>query len=136
MREMIDRQDFRAWSILAPTPQCYYHADSRSHIVYWQGIVMTRVHAMMLVQEHWLMSWATPRMKIEAFKEFKRVYLTKGFGNVHWHITDDLNHDSYMIYLRRNIVKNNDELFEKLSSDYTIKDAMMWFSDKNEELIT
>ena len=131
---MIDRNAAVAWSILSPTPQCYYHAPTRSHIVYWQGIAMTRVHAMMLIQENWLNSWATPEMKVGAFKEWKRVMLTGGFGQVNWHLRDQ-HPDYYISQLRKWIVGHNSELWNTLMRDYDIKDAMLWFADSKEELI-
>jgi hypothetical protein len=132
---MINRNDALSWSILSPTPQCYYHAPTCSHVVYWQGIAMTRVHAMMLIQQEWVQSWATPEMKVGSFKEFKRVYLTGGFGKVKWH-TVDLGFENYMGQLRKMMIKNDVEFFNKITQQYTIQEAMMWFADKNRELIT
>lgn len=132
---MLNRSDVQSWSILSPIPQCCYHAPTRTHLVYWQGIAMIRVHAMILVQESWLQSWATPEMKVAAFNEFKRAYLLGGFGSVRWRMVD-LTPDTYMMRLRKWILKNNSEFYADLIKNYSIKDAMTWFIENNEELIT
>jgi hypothetical protein len=74
-------------------------------------------------------------MKTAAFNEFKRAYLLGGFGPVRWQMAD-LNPDNYMFRLRKWILKNNEDLHEELVKNYDIKDAMLWFSENNEELIT
>jgi len=74
-------------------------------------------------------------MKVGSFKEFKRVYLTGGFGKVKWH-TVDLGFENYMGQLRKMMIKNDVEFFNKITQQYTIQEAMMWFADKNRELIT
>ena len=95
---MIDRSDAIAWSLLNPTPQCFYHRPTRSHIVYWKGVAMPRIYAMMIVQEKWLASYSTPEMKERAFKDFKRIYHTGGFGKVDWQVRH-LNPQDYRMRL-------------------------------------
>ena len=128
---MLNRWDVYAWSLLNPKPICCWHEQSQSHIVYWQGMAMTRVHALFLVQEKWIQSYATPTMKIGAFNEFKRAYYAGGFGQVDWSRTlADTNPDDYLGRLRKWIVKNNEKLFVELQQQYSIQEAMLWFADE------
>jgi hypothetical protein len=132
---MINRADVIPWSLLNPAPLCYYHESTRSHVVYWQGVAMTRLHAMILVQEFWIQTFATPQMKMYAFNEFKRMYYTGGFGKVNWHNLNEMTQDNYMAALRKFIQRHDPERIPNLVKNYDIKEAMMWFSPNNEEII-
>ena len=133
---MLDRNSVYAWSILSPTPTYCIHETTGAHIVYWQGVVMTRVHALILVQENWVQSYATPTMKACAYTEFKQYYRNGAFGSVpSWgYILDNTNANDYLIRLRKYIRKNNANLFEELIKQYSLKEAMLWFS--RAEMIT
>lgn len=134
---MLDREDILSWSILTPVPQCVYHQLSDSHLVYWQGIAMTRLHAMMIIQEQWINSYPTPYMKQMAYKEFLRSYWAGAFGSVIWNLTLESidTPDAYMTFLRKILVRKNKDLFENLKAQYSIKDAMLWFANSNLELL-
>lgn len=126
---MLDRQSVYAWSILCPTPIYCYDEATCSDIVYWQGIAMTRVYALMLVQEHWALSYATPTMKECAFKQFKQYYYSGAFGDVNWERTmNNIDHNDYLSRLRKWIVNNNPNLFIELTKNYSFKEAMMWLA--------
>ena len=130
------RDDLISWSLIAPTPQCYYHVKSRSHIVYWQGIAMTRSHAMMIVQEAWLSSYASPTMKEEAYNQLKRAYLLGAFGHVPWGYTiQHMDANTHLSQLRKWIKRQNPVLLGNLTRDHSIKTAMGWFTKDYETMI-
>lgn len=126
---MLDRNSLYAWSILSPTPTYCIHEPTGAHIVYWQGVVMTRVHAMILVQENWVQSYATPTMKAGAYIEFKQYYRNGAFGPVTWsNVLETTDANEYLMRLRKYIRKHNPNLFEELVKQYSLKEAMLWFA--------
>jgi len=134
--QIIMRNELISWSILAPTPQCYYHKPSNSHIVYWQGVAMTRAHAMILVQELYLGAYATPLMKISAYNELKRVYHLGAFGHQNWEwALRESNANDHLTRLRKWLQKHNPKLFTDLLNSYDIKTAMSWFTKDYEQVL-
>ena len=125
---MLDRQSVYAWSILSPTPIYCYDEATASDIVYWQGMVMTRVYALMLIQEWWAQSYATPTMKVCAFKQFKQYYNSGAFGNVKWQSMDNTDPTDHMTKMRKWILKQNANLFTELTQTYSFKEAMLWLA--------
>jgi hypothetical protein len=126
---MHERAEQISWSLIAPTPQCFYHMPSRSHIVYWQGVGMTRNQAMMIVQSAWIQAYPTPAMKRAEFANFKRAYLLGAFGNTPWRV-EHYTADTHLGNLYNWIKKQNPNLFQTLSRQYSIKEAMGWFLDE------
>lgn len=131
---MNGRNEIIAWSLLAPTPQCYYHQHSDSHIVYWQGIAMAKTQALIIVHENWIRCYSTPSMKEGAFSQFKRAYLLGAFGDVNWNNILQVDSSQHLSLLRKWLNKHNPKLFETLVKDHDIKDAMRWF-DKDYETV-
>jgi len=126
---MLDRQSVYAWSILSPTPIYCYDEETCSDIVYWQGIIMTRVYALMLIQENWAQSYSTPTMKDSAFKQFKQYYYSGAFGDVNWDRTIyNTDPTDYLSRLRKWVLKNNNNLFIELTQTYSFKEAMLWLA--------
>lgn len=131
------RNDIVAWSLLAPTPQCYYHTASDSNIVYWCGIAMAKTQAMIIVQEKWLQSYASPEMKKGAYNQFKQAYYLGAFGSVDWtysliHIVDETSH---LHKLKIWLEKQNPKIFDSLTEHYDIKTAMSWFTKDYEQTL-
>lgn len=132
------RNDIVAWSLLAPTPQCYYHTASDSNIVYWRGIAMAKTQAMIIVQEKWLQSYASPEMKKGAYNQFKQAYYLGAFGPVDWtySLTNTiLDANSHLFKLRKWIQKQDPAGFIELTKNYDIKTAMSWFTKDYEQIL-
>ena len=122
------RNEILSWSILAPTPQCYYHTASQQHIVYWQGIAMLRAHAMIIIQSNWLGAYPSPTMKTSVYDQFKKAYLLGAFGEVNWDFTlKSMDANTHITQLRKWVTKHNKELLKDLKEKYTIQEAMSWF---------
>jgi hypothetical protein len=135
---IIMRSDIVAWSLLAPTPQCYYHSASDSNIVYWRGIAMAKTQAMIIVQEKWLQSYASPEMKKGAYNQFKQAYYLGAFGPVDWtySLTNTiLDANSHLFKLRKWIKKQDPAGFIELTKNYDIKTAMSWFTKDYEQIL-
>lgn len=121
------------WSKLSHVPVLAYHRRSDSHLVYWNGVGMTRSHALLLVNGNWGISYATPKMKKAAYAEFLRAYELGAFGSVKWHW--DQTHDGYISGLVRWITKNDRSFFATLAQQYTAQDALRWFTSEQESII-
>jgi hypothetical protein len=92
---------------------------------------MVRVHAMMIVQEKWVQSWSSPTMQEGAFEQFKRAYFSGAFGDVDWKITmDNSGPNDYLSRLRKWLLKHDHKLFENLTKQYTLQEAMCWFTEE------
>ena len=128
----IDRPQL-TWSKLTPVPVTAYHQRSHSHIAYWNGIGMTRSHALLLVNGNWGISYATPKMKRLAYAEFLRAYEMGGFGDVKWGWEQSA--DGYISGLVRWICKNNHSFFMELVQQYTAQEALAWFTSDRESII-
>lgn len=132
----ITPSEILAWSLIAPTPQCCYHAASNSHIVYWKGVAMVKPQAMMLVHESWLSSYATPSMKLGAYNQLKRAYHLGAFGEVDWNYTlKNLDANAHYIALKKWLYAQDPNLWKHLYSNHDIKTAMSWFTKDYETVI-
>jgi hypothetical protein len=130
------RKEQLAWSLISPTPQCFFHIPSNSYIVYWQGVAMSKAQAMIIVQQQWLETYATPSMKEAAFFHFKTAYLLGAFGNVDWNYS--LMHfdgRQHITKLQQWLIKHDKNLFAKLTASYDIKTAMSWFTEDYQQIL-
>ena len=133
----IMRNDIVAWSLLAPTPQCYYHTASDSNIVYWRGIAMAKTQAMIIVQEKWLQLYASPKMKKGAYNQFKQAYYLGAFGSVEWtySLTHNVDENLHLRKLKIWLEKQDPAVFNGLTENYDIKTAMSWFTKDYEQIL-
>jgi hypothetical protein len=121
------------WSRLSVTPVLAYHPRSHSHIAYWNGVGMTRSHALLLVNNQWQISYATPKMRELAYQEFLRAYDMGAFGSVDWRW--EKNSNAYLMGLVRWITKDDTQFFHRLHESYSVQAALRWFSPENESII-
>ena len=91
---------------------------------------------MMIVQEAWLSSYASPTMKEEAYNHLKLAYLLGAFGHVTWGYTiQHMDANTHLSQLRKWIKWRNPVLLGNLTRDYSIKTAMGWFTKDYETMI-
>lgn len=76
-----------AWSKLDPKPIMLYLKKLDEYIVYWVGVGMSRKHGIMLASSLYFNIWPNPKMKLEAWKEFKKIYYSNGFDTRDWDAT-------------------------------------------------
>jgi hypothetical protein len=130
------REDALAWSILDPRPGFYYHPRSDAHICIWQGVVMTQIHALLMIAGNWNLTYPNDRMRKSAYAEFIRAYRLGAFGDhPNWEYTMSEDPYGYITQLGRWITKRNPNLLTDLKSQYSIKEALEWFRADNEQVI-
>lgn len=81
---MTPHSKYHSWSLLDPTPVCFFDKVSNVNLAVWNGIYMTRNQAMMIACEKYMNIWATPTMKDRAWKEFSLAYHLGAFGHRNW----------------------------------------------------
>ena len=133
---MTTHESLRTWSLLSPTPAVAYHPRSHSVIVYWNGVGMVRESALIVASSQWGMMWASPKMKVTAYHEFLRAYRLGAFGDADWRKYIDNRSDAdYHSYLVKWMTRDNKELMTELVGDYTVQQALSWFSSNNTQVI-
>ena len=133
---MIGNQRHQAtWSKLSPVPSLHYHPHSASHIVYWNGVGMTRSTALMLVGAWWNFMWPTPKMKTKSYEEFVNAYRLGAFGNVNWDDIIKADPQQYFPQITKFVAKSTDQPVYELVKQYTVQEALSWFKTANESVI-
>ena len=120
-----------SWSLLDPRPVCFYDQEYDAHLVYWNGVLMTRTYAVMIYSNLWLNMYATRSMKKSAWEEYNRVYRSGGFRTREWDSIvdsfDENNFHNQLINFINKGKKHSDLFLNRLRSQYTAQEALSWF---------
>jgi hypothetical protein len=131
-----NREGALAWSLIDPRPIFFYHPRSDSHLVFWQGIMMTRDYALMITGREWRLNRINLKMHRNAYAEFIRAYRLAAFGSQHWDsIIAEKNPHGYYALLQKLLLKRNPNLLTDLAKQYTVKQALEWFRSDNEQVL-
>ncbi len=122
---MMPLSKYHSWSLLDPKPICYFDPKSDTHLVVWNGVYMTRSQALMIASEKYLGIWATPTMKIRAWKEFNKAYYSGAFGHRNWdHILEKISTASgHYSFLTRALGNHLATM-----KNYTGAEVLSWFN--------
>lgn len=122
-----------AWSYLDPKPMCLYDPKYDAHLVFWNGIAMTRSYALMIYGTIWCNIYYPDSQKFAAWEDYQRIYRSGGFGTRAWDtLLDKKFHTEMIPTLTRYIAKGDATFFAKLKEKYTAKEAMTWFMPSKE----
>lgn len=124
-----------AWSLLDPRPHFIYYPKYDAHIVYWNGIAMTKAYALMIYSSYWLKSYSTRSQKLAAAREYKKIYLAGGFGHQNWdQIIEEKLPYGMVNYLVKEICRNSPKFLIDLVDRYTAAEALNWFMTHREHI--
>lgn len=122
-----------AWSYLDPKPLCVYDPKHDAHLVFWNGIVMTRSYALMIYGTAWCSIYYPESQKIAAWKEYQRIYRSGGFDHRSWDgLLERKSYHDFTNSLINFMVMKDKTFFIKLKEKYTAKEALSWFMPSKE----
>ena len=122
-----------AWSYLDPKPVCLYDPKFDAHLVYWNGIGMTRSYALIIYCIAWMNSYPPESQKQAAWIEYNRIYRLGGFQTRAWdRIIDSYDHSNFHSALTSYISKKNPKFLYDLKDKFTAKEAFEWFMPSKE----
>lgn len=125
----------QAWSLIDKKPVSVYSTKYDAHLVYWNGIAMTRTYALLIISTEWMKMYHTASVKEAAWKEYNRLYRLGAFGHYDWDATiSRVSFHSFIGYLTNQITKN-DTMIDELLLLYTPQDALMWLDPVSERKI-
>lgn len=121
-----------AWSYLDPKPMCLYDPKYDAHLVFWNGVAMTRSYALMIYGTLWCNIYYPESQKIAVWEEYQRIYRSGGFGTRDWDtLLEGKSHLEMTPTLTRYIAKNT-KFFTILKEKYTAKESLAWFMPSKE----
>jgi hypothetical protein len=133
---LTNREGARAWSLIDQRPIFFYHPRSDAHLVFWQGIMMTRDYALMITGREWRLNKISLKMHRNAYAELIRAYRLEAFGHQQWDaILNEVDHRRYYGLIRRFLLSRNPNLLTDLKKQYTVKQALEWFQADNEQVL-
>lgn len=117
-----------AWSYLDPRPICLYDPKYNAHLVYWNGVALTRTYALIIIETVWMNIYPTDHQRQVAWNEYQRIYRSGGFQTRSWDKIID-NQDYYQFYRKfiQYICAKNTKFFSNLKEQYDAKTALSWF---------
>lgn len=122
-----------AWSYISPIPIQIYDKKFDAHLVFWNGVAMTRTYALLIYSQLWLNIYPTLSLKKAAYEEYDKIYRAGGFHTRDWDsllgMIFDYNLQTHLI----RFLNNKDSKFlTKLTEQYSSKDALNWFVPSKE----
>ena len=122
-----------AWSYLDPKPMCLYDPKYDAHLVFWNGIAMTKSYALMIYGTLWCNIYYPESQKIAAWDEYQKIYRSGGFGTRDWDsLLERKSHLDFVNTLVNFIAIKDTNFFKKLKENYTAKEALSWFMPSKE----
>ncbi len=122
-----------AWSYLDARPVHLYDPKFDAHLTYWNGVAMTKTYALIIYSLVWLKTNPTITMKKFAWEEYNRIYRSGGFNTREWDsILNNIYNYNFHNHLIQFILKKDSKFFNRLSEQYTAKQALEWFYPSKE----
>lgn len=122
-----------AWSYLDPRPICVYDPKFDAHLVYWNGVAMTRSYALMIYSINWMNFYPPESQKFAAWKEYNKIYRSGGFLTRTWdHVVDTYDHITFQPILANYLNKKDPKFLYNLKSKFTAQEAFNWFLPSKE----
>lgn len=122
-------------SRLSPLPQFGYHTQTDSHMVYWNGVAMSRSQCLLILASVWGMMASSPKMKRAAQGEFMRAYHLGAFGHHDWDQFISMDPAQHLSKLQHWICRGNEQFLTDLRSRYTLHEMLELFKSDNESVI-
>lgn len=122
-----------AWSYLDPKPICIYDPKYDAHLVYWNGVGMTRSYALMIYSSVWMQLYFPDSAKKVAWEEFNKIYRSGAFSTRAWdHTIDSKDWSNFHNLLIKFISKKDPNFFTQLKAKYSPDQAISWFLPSKE----
>lgn len=130
-------QAAHAWSLLSKTPVIVYNEPHNVHLVYWNGVSMTKTYAMLIISTLWLKIWHISSIKEAAWEEYNRAYRAGAFGHREWDdILKKYSHNDMPRYFIHAINKNDEKFLFSLTETYTPAQAMEWLDPRCSRIVS
>lgn len=124
-----------SWSLLDPKPLMVYNKKFDAHICCWNGVLMTRTYALIVVAYQWNNIMPSQAISHAAWKEFVKLYSLGVFGDVDWdHYIEQTQYNTHHTYLIRQLNADNAN-FVNLKKQYTAPQALSWFMNTRQIVI-
>lgn len=122
-----------AWSLIDQKPVFLYDPEYDAHLVFWNGVAMTRSYALLIYSKVWCEIYPSPSQKSTAWREYIQVYRsgafkTKAWDNLILNYHPDVMINQFISFL----VMNDPKFLIKLKEKYTAKEALSWFLPSRE----
>jgi len=122
-----------SWSMLDPRPVFAYNNRFDTHLCFWNGVIMTRTYALILVGLTWSNIPPTMSVKTAAWNEFIKLYGLGVFGDKDWSgYIDNARLDQHHTFLVSQINSGNPQFLSSLKTKYSAQQAFMWFMNSRE----
>ena len=126
-----------SWSMLDSRP--VFARDERfdAHICFWNGIMMTRTYALIIVGSNWNNVFPTMSVKRAAWAEFVKLYGLGVFRDKDWDgYFDSARFDQHHLFLEKQINSENTQFLKSLKTKYSSKEALSWFMNSRELVLS
>lgn len=124
-----------AWSLFTPDPVFVYNPQHDAHLVYWNGVSMTKRYTMLTVMSC-LNMYSAESMKREAWNDYIRIYRIGGFGHHNWdNFLELLNHGSMVNYYAKQLTKQDGTFLSQIVTKYSPQELLRWFDPQNERIL-
>lgn len=123
--EIMKMRSEQSWSLLDPKPVLLYLSNSDEYICYWNGIAMTHAMALNMSLEYFGI-YATPEMKTQMEKEYRKIYYANGFETRAW----DFKVSESLIYpyVKRMMLEHMNKTIKDAERD--VSEVLGWFDYK------
>ena len=122
-----------SWSCISDRPVFLYDPHYDIHLCYWNGVAMTRSHALIIIGLIFFGIYPAKSQREEAWHEFNRAYSSGAFATRVW---DDLLHDmeEYTFHSRliNWITRSNSKFFSEMKDRYTPQEVLAWCTSDKE----
>lgn len=117
-----------SWSLLDPKPVLVYNKQYGANICCWNGIMMTRTYALIVVANQWNNIMPIASVSYAAWQEFTRLYSLGVFAPADWdNYMSTAQFNRHHLYLEKQLTANNPEFLMSLKKQYTAPQAIGWF---------
>lgn len=133
MQTHSNSESAQVWSTMVPHPLCYYDEHYDAHMVAWNGVVMTRSYAMLLVSSIWMHMYPANSQKEAVLSEFVRLL---GCGAFEYTGSTGSHYD-VMSHLKWKLINNdkNSNYITNMRVKYSAKEAFSWFMPERERTL-
>lgn len=121
-----------AWSLIDQKPVFLYDPEYDAHLVFWNGVAMTRSYALLIYSKVWCEIYPSPSQKHAAWNEYLKIYRSGGFKTKTWDVIVRYDHDVMTNRFISFLTKNDPKFLIKLKEKYTAKEALSWFLPSRE----
>ncbi len=112
----------QSWSLLDPKPVLLHLSQLDEYICYWNGIAMTHTMAMNMSLEYFGI-YATPEMKTQMEKEYRKIYYANGFDTRKWDFK--VSESPIYPYVKRLMLEHMNKTIKEANRD--VSEVLSWF---------